>query len=34
MARWGFGGYMEAFWRNGRWHLLFPHNRHLDHPKN
>jgi hypothetical protein len=21
-------------WRNGRWHLLFPHNRQLDLSKN
>jgi len=25
---------LEMFWRNQRWHLLFPHNRHLDLPKN
>lgn len=25
---------LETFWRNGRWHLLFPHNRHLDSSKN
>lgn len=25
---------LETFWRNGRWHLLFPHNRHLDLSKN
>ena len=25
---------LEMFWRNGRWHLLFPHNRHLDLSKN
>src|ERR1700677_1402898 len=25
---------LETFWRNGRWHLLFPHNRHFDHSKN
>jgi len=25
---------LETFWRNGRWHLLFPHNRHLDPSKN
>ena len=25
---------LETFWRNGRWHLLFPHNRHFDPSKN
>jgi hypothetical protein len=25
---------LETFWRNGRWHLLFPHNRQLDPSKN
>jgi len=25
---------LETFWRNGRWHLLFPHNRHFDFCKN
>lgn len=25
---------LETFWRNGRWHLLFPHNRHSDLSKN
>src|ERR1017187_8614551 len=25
---------LETFWRNGRWHLLFPHNRRLDPSKN
>jgi hypothetical protein len=25
---------LETFWRNGRWHLLFPHNRHFDLSKN
>jgi hypothetical protein len=25
---------LETFWRNGRWHLLFPHNRHSDPSKN
>ena len=25
---------LETFWRNERWHLLFPHNRHLDVSKN
>jgi hypothetical protein len=25
---------LETFWRNERWHLLFPHNRHFDHSKN
>jgi hypothetical protein len=25
---------LETFWRNGRWYLLFPHNRHLDPAKN
>jgi hypothetical protein len=25
---------LETFWRNGRWHLLFPHNRHLDPARN
>jgi hypothetical protein len=25
---------LETFWRNGRWHLLFPHNRQLDSFKN
>lgn len=25
---------LETFWRNGRWHLLFPHNRQLDLSKN
>ncbi len=25
---------LETFWRNGRWHLLFPHNRQLDFSKN
>ena len=25
---------LETFWRNQRWHLLFPHNRHLDLSKN
>jgi hypothetical protein len=25
---------LETFWRNGRWHLLFPHNRHFDVSKN
>jgi len=25
---------LETFWRNRRWHLLFPHNRHLDLSKN
>jgi hypothetical protein len=25
---------LETFWRNNRWHLLFPHNRHLDLSKN
>jgi hypothetical protein len=25
---------LETFWRNGRWNLLFPHNRQLDHSKN
>lgn len=25
---------LETFWRNGRWHLLFPHSTHGDHAKN
>jgi len=25
---------LEIFWRNGRWHLLFPHSRHIDLSKN
>lgn len=25
---------LETFWRNGRWHLLFPHNRQSDFSKN
>jgi len=25
---------LETFWRNGRWHLLFPHNRQPDPSKN
>jgi len=25
---------LETFWRNGRWHLLFPHHRRLDPSKN
>jgi hypothetical protein len=25
---------LETFWRNGRWHLLFPHNRRLNPSKN
>jgi len=25
---------LETFWRNGRWHLLFPHTRRLDPAKN
>jgi hypothetical protein len=25
---------LETFWRNNRWHLLFPHNRNLDPSKN
>lgn len=25
---------LETFWRNGRWHLLFPHNRRLDPSRN
>jgi hypothetical protein len=25
---------LETFWRNDRWHLLFPHHRHLDLSKN
>jgi len=25
---------LETFWRNGRWHLLFPHNRRCDPSKN
>ena len=25
---------LETFWRNDRWHLLFPHNRHFDLSKN
>lgn len=25
---------LETFWRNARWHLLFPHNRQLDPSKN
>jgi hypothetical protein len=25
---------LEMFWRNNRWHLLFPHNRHFDLSKN
>jgi len=25
---------LETFWRNNRWHLLFPHNRHFDLSKN
>ena len=25
---------LETFWRNGRWHLLFPHNRQSDISKN
>jgi hypothetical protein len=25
---------LETFWRNNRWHLLFPHNRQLDLSKN
>ena len=25
---------LETFWRNGRWHLLFPHNRQFDPSKN
>lgn len=25
---------LETFWRNGRWHLLFPHNRQSDPSKN
>lgn len=25
---------LETFWRNGRWHLLFPHHRRWDPSKN
>ena len=25
---------LETFWRNGRWHLLFPHSTHCDPSKN
>ncbi len=25
---------LETFWRNGRWHLLFPHSRRIDPSKN
>ena len=25
---------LETFWRDGRWHLIFPHNRQLDLSKN
>lgn len=25
---------LETFWRNGRWHLLFPHHRNIDLSKN
>lgn len=25
---------LETFWRNGRWHLLFPHHRRVDSSKN
>lgn len=25
---------LETFWRNNRWHLLFPHHRHFDLSKN
>lgn len=25
---------LETFWRNGRWHLLFPHHRRIDPSKN
>ena len=25
---------LETFWRNGRWHLLFPHSTHADPSKN
>jgi hypothetical protein len=25
---------LETFWRNQRWHLLFPHNRHFDVSRN
>jgi hypothetical protein len=25
---------LETFWRNGRWHLLFPHHRHANLSKN
>jgi hypothetical protein len=25
---------LEMFWRNEHWHLLFPHNRHLNLSKN
>lgn len=25
---------LETFWRNGRWHLLFPHNRRMNPSKN
>jgi hypothetical protein len=25
---------LETFWRNGRWHLLFPHNRQVELSKN
>jgi|ERR1017187_5376956 hypothetical protein len=25
---------LETFWRNGRWHLLFPHSTHGDPSKN
>jgi len=25
---------LETFWRNDRWHLLFPHHRHFDPSKN
>jgi len=25
---------LETFWRNGRWHLLFPHNRQFNLSKN
>ena len=25
---------LETFWRNGRWHILFPHTSHCDPCKN
>lgn len=25
---------LETFWRNGRWHLLFPHHHRINHAKN